>query len=51
MKIIDFIKLSLDEKSCRECSFSDECDKQAEMCFCDIAMNKLDELNIDLGEL
>lgn len=50
MKIIDFIKQSLDEKSCRDCNFSDECDK-AETCFCDIAMNKLDELDIDLGEL
>lgn len=51
MKVIDFIRQSLDEKSCRECSFSDECDKLTEMCFCDIVINKLNELDVDLGEL
>lgn len=51
LKFIDSFKQIVADKVCGQCRFSKECYEQEGECLCDKVINKLNVLNIELGEL
>lgn len=53
MNLSEFIKETLDERDCIDCSIREKCDeimKNYHTCICDIAINKIDKLKKEIDD-